>query len=135
MQDNAQRSDRHEVANAQPEMIVSGERDEELYRLFQSLFEATRTAHDQAAAGDFSGIQEHLQQRGRILKRVNELSKEDRRNVVLIQDPLKGQLHVMLQSTQQENIRLLQLIHERKKNVLSKIVEVQNRRHVFDYLR
>ena len=41
----------------------------------------------------------------------------------------------MLQSTQEENIRILQLIHERKKNVLGKIVEIQNRRHVFDYLR
>ena len=135
MQDNAQRSDLQATSNVEPEVLSLGGRDEELYMLFQSLFELTRTASEAASAGDFSGIGEHLQERGRILKRVTELTSEDGPGIVVIHNHLKGQLRVMVQSTQEENLRILQLIQGRKKNVLSKIEEIQNRRHVFDYLR
>ncbi len=134
MQDNAERTDQPATSNAAP-VISSIRRDEELYRLFQSLFEVTRTAGKHASAGDFAGICEHLQRRGRILDRVHELMPGKGRDVPSINDGVKGQLRKMLQSTQEENLRILQLIHERKKNVLSKIVEVQNMRHVFAYLR
>ncbi len=135
MQDNAERTDRPATANALPEVISSGRRDEELYRLFQSLVEVTRTAGDRASAGDFAGIREHLHRRRRILDRVHELMPDKGRNVLSINKELKSQLREMLQSTQKENLCILQLIHERKKNVLSKLVEVQNMRHVFAYLR
>jgi len=135
MQDNAERTDRPATANALPEVISWGTRDEELCRLFQSLFEVTRTAGEHASAGDFAGIRGHNQRRRRILDRVHELMPDKGHNVLSINKELKSQLRAMLQSTQEENLRILQLIHERKRNVLSKIVEVQNMRHVFAYLR
>ncbi len=134
MQDNAERIDRPATSDAAP-VISSIRRDEELYLLFQSLFEVTSTAGVHASAGDFAGIREHLQRRGRILDRVHELMPDKGHNVLSINKELKSQLRAMLQSTQEENLRILQLIHERKRNVLSKIVEVQNMRHVFAYLR
>ncbi len=135
MQDNVQRSNGPAPADGQPEPISSGGRDEDLCRLFQSLFELTRAASERISAGDFSCLQEHLRQRGRILDRVNVLTASNGSSLPAMQEQLKGQLAAMLQSAQQENIRILQTIHERKKNVLSKIIEVQNRRHVFDYHR
>jgi len=121
--------------NVQPEALATGRRDEELVRLFQSLFETTCTAHGQASEGDFSGIREYLQQRRWILDRVHELIPDEGTDVPLINTELKHQLRTMMQSTQEKNLQILRLICERKKSVLSKIVEVQNRRHVFDYLR
>ena len=135
MQDNARRSDPPATANARPEVISSGRRDDELYSLFQSLFEVTRTAGEHASAGDFAGIREPLQRRERLFGRIHELMPGKEQDVLALSKQLKSQLRAMLQSTQEENIRILQLIHERKKNVLGKIVEIQNRRHVFDYLR
>ena len=135
MRDNAQRPDRAVSADARPGEISSDKRDEELARLFRSLFEATCIARGQALAGDFSGIREHLKLRRHILDRVHELMPDEGEDRLSVNTQLKGQLRAMLQSTQEENLRILQLIDERKKNVLGKIVDVQNRRHVFDYLR
>jgi hypothetical protein len=135
MQDSAQRFDRAVVANARPEVNSSEDRTEELTGLLQSLFETTCRMTVQASAGDFAGIREHFQPRRRILDRVHELMPENGQDALSINNQMKSALRVTMQAAQEENLRILQLIHERKKIVLSKIVEVQNRRHVFDYLR
>ena len=135
MQDKTQVSDRAAEPIVQPNEASPGKRVEELTRLFQSLFDTTSEARGRASAGDFSGIREHLQRRRGILDRVQELMPDKGENGRSMNAEVKDRLRAILQSTQEENLLILQLINERKKDVLSKIVEVQNRRHVFNYLR
>jgi len=133
-QDKGQGSDRAIAAGVQNDKSSCG-RDEELAGLFQLLFEATSAANGQASSGDFSCIRELLQQRRHILDRVHELTAGSRPEIRPISESLRCQLRTMLESTLQENIHILKLLQERKKIVLTKMTEVQNRRHVFHYLR
>lgn len=135
MQDNTHAFERPASANTRQGAMPTENHGEELRRLFRSLFENTHTAGDHASAGDFAGMHEHLKGRRRVLHQVQELVAVSGQDVFMTAKELKSELRVMLQSTQEENLRILQLIQERKKNVLSKIAEVQNRRHVLDYLR
>jgi len=134
-QDKGQGSDRAKAAGVQAAAESLCGCDKELAGLFQLLRESTFAAGGQASGGDFSGIRELLQQRRYILDRVHELTPGSRRDLDPMSESLKYQLRTMLQSTLQENLLILKLLQERKKNLLKKMTEVQNRRHVFNYLR
>jgi len=135
MKDNTRRADRAVPATVQAGVPSPGGRNEELTSLFRSLFETSSAACEQASAGDFSGLQDHLRARKRMLERIRELMPGKREDFLPIYNEAKNRLRAVMQSTQEKNLHILQLILGRKKSVLNKIVEVQNTRHVFDYLR
>lgn len=108
---------------------------EELYQLAQSLFNATRTASEQASSGDFTHLLELANERERVLQLIVK-SREK------IGPPVRaGKLHkeinaqvvTLLEAIQKENNSILLELQKRKHAALDKIVEIENRRRVFSY--
>jgi hypothetical protein len=120
------------AAEPRPTKRGSGQADPELLGLVQSFFEATRAAKEEAAAGDFSKLNGRLRERESILDRLRGVNSQQKEPG---SDPDGEKLQKIMESIRQENIRILQQIQQQRKSVLKKIVEVQNRRHVFNYLR
>lgn len=108
---------------------------EELYRLTQSLFNATRTASQQGSSGASTHLLELASERERVLQLIvncREKIGHDLRAGKLHKE-INAQVVTLLEAIQKENNSILQIIQERKHAALDKIVELENRRSVFRY--
>ncbi len=137
MQDSEQCSARPETKGAAPETSSDSAQVEEVYRLMQSLLDMTRAAAMKAVEGDPVVLREFLMRREAILEKLQKLSDEkgSAPGSPLRQRQFKNNFALMMQTIMAENSRVVQLIRERKKAVLGKIAEAQNRRQVFKYTK
>jgi hypothetical protein len=135
MQDNVQRSEWPERSSTPAKTTPDNAQAEEVFRLMQTLLEMTRAATVKAADGDPALLREFLMRRGSILERLVQLSEEEASvpGSLLRQKQFKTNLALMMQTIMAENSRVVQLIRERKKVVLGKIADAQNRRQVLKY--
>ena len=135
MQDSAQRLQWPNAANAGMEQSPDADHADEVFRLMQTLLEMTRQAVVRAADEDPAVLREFLMRRGQILERLVKLSAEEASvpGSLLRQKQFKVNLALMMQTIMAENSRVVQLIRERKKAVLGKIADAQNRRQVLKY--
>lgn len=124
MQHNEERDDK-----------FSADSVEGLYRLTQSLFNATRTASEQASSGDSTHLLELVNERERVLQLIVNSREKIGPNVRAgkLHKEINAQVVTLLEAIQKENNSILQVLQERKQVVLDTIVEIENRRRVFSY--
>ena len=108
---------------------------EEELSLLQAVLAVTRSLCSSAVEGDVNVLQDLLHERERLLRTIMTLHEEVKQQLQSdeAKDEANARVAPVLQAIQAENEKFVAALHGRRKQIVAKLLELQQQKAIFKY--